>query len=222
MVELEIRQLYDLEETIAKELFLQVQYPWEALPRIEAFILALGETLSEDDYEKVGNHIWIARSAKVAPTAYLRGPVIVDRKAEIRHCAYVRGNAIIGERAVVGNSTEVKNSILFNDVQIPHYNYVGDSILGYQAHFGAGAITSNVRADRSLVKIRTEEEVLCTELRKCGAMIGDRVEVGCNSVLNPGTVIGREAQIYPMSMVRGYVPKEHIYKKENDVVKKEG
>lgn len=222
MVELEIRQLYDLEETIAKELFLQVQYPWEVLPRIEAFILALGETLSEDDYEKVGNHIWIARSAKVAPTAYLRGPVIVDRKAEIRHCAYVRGNAIIGERAVVGNSTEVKNSILFNDVQIPHYNYVGDSILGYQAHFGAGAITSNVRADRSLVKIRTEEEVLCTELRKCGAMIGDRVEVGCNSVLNPGTVIGREAQIYPMSMVRGYVPKEHIYKKANDVVKKEG
>lgn len=222
MVELETRQLYDLEETIAKELFLQVRYPWEVLPRIEAFILALGETLSEDDYEKVGNHIWIARSAVVAPTAYLKGPVIVDQDAEIRHCAYVRGNAIIGERAVVGNSTEVKNSILFNDVQIPHYNYVGDSILGYQAHFGAGAITSNVRADRSLAKIRTEEEVFFTGLRKCGAMVGDRVEVGCNSVLNPGTVIGREAQIYPMSMVRGYVPKEHIYKTENDVVKKEG
>lgn len=222
MVELEVKQLYDLEKTIAKDLFLQVQYPWEALPGIEAYILALGETLSEDEYEKVGKHIWIARSAMVAPTAYLRGPVIVDHDAEIRHCAYIRGNAIIGEGAVVGNSTELKNSILFNQVQIPHYNYVGDSILGYRAHFGAGAITSNVRSDRALVKIRAEEKVFCTELRKCGAMIGDRVEIGCNSVLNPGTVIGRESQIYPLSMVRGYVPQKCIYKKQNDVVKKEG
>lgn len=221
MVELKVEQLYNLEETIAKDLFEQVTYPWEVLPRIGEYIEALGKTLSEDDYEKVGTNIWIARTAKVAPTAYINGPTIIDERAEIRHCAFIRGTAIVGKYAVVGNSTELKNTILFNSVQVPHYNYVGDSILGYKAHMGAGAITSNVKSDKTTVTIAYRGQKVETHLKKCGAMLGDGAEIGCNSVLNPGSVIGRGTVIYPLSMVRGYVPEGSIYKNKNEVVKKE-
>lgn len=221
MVELKVEQLYNLEETIAKDLFEQVTYPWEVLPLVGEYIKALGKKLSEDDYEKVGTNIWIARTAKVAPTAYINGPAIIDEHAEIRHCAFIRGNAIVGKGAVVGNSTELKNVILFNGVQVPHYNYVGDSVLGYRAHMGAGAITSNVKSDKTPVTITCREQRVETHLKKCGAMLGDGAEIGCNSVLNPGSVIGRGAVVYPLSMVRGYIPEESIYKNKNEVVKKE-
>lgn len=215
-----IAELYDLTQTIASDLFAEAEYPWQLLPKIHDFIITLGQTLPEEVYEKRGENIWIARTAKVAPTACLNGPLIVDEEAEIRHCAFVRGNAIVGKGAVVGNSTELKNVILFNKVQVPHYNYVGDSILGYKAHMGAGSITSNVKSDKTLVVIKGDGEEMATGLKKVGAMLGDNVEVGCNSVLNPGTVIGRCSNIYPTSMVRGVVPADSIFKKTGEVVTK--
>jgi NDP-sugar pyrophosphorylase family protein len=213
-----IKNMYDTTQTIAAEIFEGENYPWEVLPKIGSFILKLGEQLSTEEYEKIGENVWIAKSARVAPTAYINGPAIIGKEAEVRHCAYIRGNAIIGEGAVVGNSTELKNVILFNKVQVPHYNYVGDSILGYKAHMGAGSITSNVKSDKTLVTINLDNEKFETGLKKMGAMLGDNVEVGCNSVLNPGTVVGRGAHIYPLSMVRGFVPTNSIYKKQGEIV----
>ncbi len=220
MSKITINDLYTLEETIAADLFEGVTYPWEVLPKIKDFIIALGNTLDADKFEKRGEDIWVAKSAKVAPTACLNGPLIVDEDAEIRHCAFVRGSAIVGKGAVVGNSTELKNVILFNKVQVPHYNYVGDSILGYKAHMGAGSITSNVKSDKTLVVIKNGDEKVGTGLKKVGAMLGDNVEVGCNSVLNPGTVIGRNANVYPTSCVRGVIPESHIFKNNGEVIAK--
>ena len=220
MEKLTIRSLYDLQETIAKEIFDGLTYPWEVLPKISAFIVKLGNSLPEDIYEKRGENVWIARSAKVFPSAYINGPAIIDEDAEVRQCAFIRGNAIVGKGAVVGNSTELKNVILFNKVQVPHYNYVGDSILGFKAHMGAGSITSNVKSDKTLVVVKSEEGNIETGLKKFGAMLGDNVEVGCNSVLNPGSVIGRETNIYPLSSVRGYVPAGCIYKDKDNIVEK--
>ena len=218
--EMTVAKMYNLNETIAKDIFEGVTYPWEVLPKISDFIVKLGETLSADEYDKVGENVWIAKSAKVAPTAFIAGPAIIGKNAEIRHCAFIRGNAIVGENAVVGNSTELKNVILFNNVQVPHYNYVGDSILGYKAHMGAGSITSNVKADKKLVVVKNGTERIETGLKKFGAMIGDNVEVGCGSILNPGTVIGINTNIYPLSSVRGVVAKNSIYKNQNEIVDK--
>lgn len=216
-----VKELYNLDETIAKDIFVGVEYPWEVLPKIHDFILLLGAGLSGEEYEKKGEDIWIAKSAQVAPTASIHGPAIIGKNAEIRHCAFIRGNAIVGEGAVVGNSTELKNVILFNKVQVPHYNYVGDSILGYKSHMGAGSITSNVKSDKTLATVRTPEGIVETGLKKFGAMLGDEVEVGCGSVLNPGTVVGSHTNIYPLSMVRGFVPGDSIYKKQGEVVEKQ-
>ncbi len=216
-----IENLYNLNETIAKEIFQGATYPWEVLPNIGAFIRKLGSTLSEEEYEKRGDDVWIAKTAEVAPTAYIHGPAIIGKDAQIRHCAFIRGNAIVGEGAVVGNSTELKNVILFNKVQVPHYNYVGDSILGYKAHMGAGSITSNVKSDKKLVVVKDEKERIETGLKKFGAMIGDEVEVGCGSILNPGTVIGPRTNIYPLSSVRQVVKADSIYKKQGEIVQKE-
>ena len=214
---------YTLDETIAKDYLAQFTYPWEALKGISDYIKELGPTLDKEIFEERGENIWVAKSAKVAPTACLNGPLIIDEDAEIRHCAFIRGSAIIGKHSVVGNSTEIKNDIIFNNVQVPHYNYVGDSILGFKSHMGAGSITSNVKSDKTLVVVKdcydTNEEIE-TGLKKFGAMLGDYVEVGCNSVLNPGTVIGKNSNIYPTSCVRGVVPANHIFKDMNNVVKK--
>lgn len=220
MEQLQIKNLYNLEETIAAPLFDGAVYPWELLPKIGAYIVELGSSLPEDRYEKRGENVWIAKSAKVAPTACINGPCIIDEEAEIRHCAFIRGNAIVGKGAVVGNSTELKNVILFNKVQVPHYNYVGDSILGHKSHMGAGSITSNVKSDKTLVVVKSPYGNIETGLKKMGAMLGDNVEVGCNSVLNPGTVIGRNANVYPTSMVRGYVDADSIYKKQGEIAAK--
>lgn len=220
MEECKIKNLYNLEETIAKELLESVEYPWEALPKIEEFILKIGEKLDKEKYEQKGENIWIAKSAKIAPTAYINGPAIIGENAEVRHCAFIRGKAIVGEGAVVGNSTELKNVILFNKVQVPHYNYVGDSILGYKSHMGAGSITSNVKSDKKLIVIKNGTEKIETGIKKIGAMLGDNVEVGCGSVLNPGTVIGKNTNIYPLSSVRGVVPANSIYKNKNEIVEK--
>ena len=222
MEQLTVKSLYNLKETIARDIFEGVTYPWEVLPKISSFILELGETLSEEEYEKVGENVWIAKSATVAPTAYINGPAIIGKDAEVRHCAFIRGNAIVGEGAVVGNSTELKNVILFDKVQVPHYNYVGDSILGYKSHMGAGSITSNVKSDKKLVVVKGKEQNIETGLKKFGAMLGDEVEVGCGSVLNPGTVVGSHSNIYPLSSVRGVVPANSIYKNKNEVVEKVG
>lgn len=218
---LKIKNLYDLNQTIAGKLFEAAEYPWQVLPLIGDFIKKLGASLDKSEYDEVAENVWIAKSAKVAPTAYINGPCIIGKNAEIRHCAFIRGNAIVGEGAVVGNSTELKNVVLFNKVQVPHYNYVGDSVLGYKSHMGAGSITSNVKSDKALVKVRCDGEVIETGLKKFGAMIGDNVEVGCGSVLNPGTVVGRESNIYPLSSVRGYVEAGSIYKKQGKVVEKQ-
>ena len=215
-----VEDLYDLRETIAGEIFEGVVYPWEVLPKIHDFIIELGKRLPGELYEERGENIWIAKSATVAPTACLNGPLIVDEDAEIRHCAFIRGNAIVGKGAVVGNSTELKNVILFNKVQVPHYNYVGDSILGFKSHMGAGSITSNVKSDKTLVVIHNGDTTVETGLKKMGAMLGDCVEVGCNSVLNPGTVIGKNSNVYPTSMVRGVVPAGHIYKSKTEIAEK--
>ena len=216
-----IKNLYNLKETIAADLFEGAEYPCEVLPKIGAFIKELGSTLSEEEYEKRGETVWVAKSAKVAPTAFLGENVIIGKNAEVRHCAFIRGNAIVGEGAVVGNSTELKNVVLFNKVQVPHYNYVGDSILGCKSHMGAGSITSNVKSDKKLVVVKGEEGQIETGLKKFGAMLGDEVEVGCGSVLNPGTVIGPHTNIYPLSSVRGVVPAGSIYKKAGEVVEKQ-
>lgn len=221
MEEVKIKNLYNLNETIAAKVFEGVTYPWEVLPKISDFIIQLGNTLDLNDYDKIEDNIWIAKSAKVAPTAFIAGPAIIGKNAEIRHCAFIRGNAIVGENAVVGNSTELKNVILFNKVQVPHYNYVGDSILGYKAHMGAGSITSNVKSDKKLVVVKNKEEKIETGLKKFGAMLGDNVEIGCGSVLNPGTVIGKNTNVYPLSSVRGVVPSNSIYKKQNEIVEKQ-
>lgn len=216
-----ITNMYNLNETIARDLFEDIKYPWEALSKISQFILELGPKLDESKYERTGDNIWIAKSAKVAPTAYINGPAIIGENAEIRHCAFIRGNAIVGEGAVVGNSTELKNVVLFNKVQVPHYNYVGDSILGYKAHMGAGSITSNVKSDKTLVVVKDGKEEIKTGLKKFGAMLGDCVEVGCNTVLNPGSVVGRNSHIYPLSMVRGVISADSIYKKQGEITKKQ-
>ena len=218
--ELRIENLLDLSKTITASLFKGLVYPWEALPKIKEFIMAVGPTLPEDEFEHCGDGIWIAKSARVAPTAYITGPLIVCPDAEVRHCAFIRGSAVIGEGSVIGNSTELKNAIVFQKAQVPHYNYIGDSILGYKSHLGAGAITSNLKSDKSLVTIPAEDGRINTELKKFGAIVGDFVEVGCNSVLNPGTVIGRCSTVYPLSMVRGTVPANSIYKKQGEIAEK--
>ena len=215
-----VKELYTLEETIAKDIFDGAVYPWEVLPKISSFIIELGNTLSSEEYDKIGENVCIAKSAKVAPTAFINGPAIIGKDAEVRHCAFIRGNAIVGEGAVVGNSTELKNVILFNKVQVPHYNYVGDSILGYKSHMGAGSITSNVKSDKKLVVVKGADGEIETGMKKFGAMLGDEVEVGCGSVLNPGTVVGSHTNIYPLSSVRGVVPAGSIYKKQGEIVEK--
>lgn len=215
-----VSELYDLNETIAADVFKGYTYPWEVLEKLGDYIVELGNSLSEDEYEKRGDNVWIAKSATVYSTAYINGPCIIGKNAEIRHCAFIRGNAIVGEGAVVGNSTELKNVILFNKVQVPHYNYVGDSILGYKAHMGAGSITSNVKSDKKPVVIKGPDGGIDTGRKKVGAFLGDGVEVGCGSVMNPGTVIGRNSNIYPLSSVRGYVPDNSVYKNKNEIVEK--
>ena len=217
-----ISELYDLNETIAASLFEGKTYPWEVLPEISEYIIALGESLPKDIYEEREEHVWVAKSAKVFPTAYLGAPCIIDEDAEVRHCAFIRGSAIVGKGAVVGNSTELKNVVLFNKVQVPHYNYVGDSILGYKAHMGAGSITSNVKSDKTLVIVHDWQDGTQVETgrKKFGAMLGDNVEVGCNSVLNPGTVVGRNTNIYPLSRVRGLIPAGSIFKDAAHIVPK--
>ncbi len=218
--EVTIEALYNLDETDAKPLLEGLTYPWEALPLIKNFILELGAALGSDEYEKRGEDIWIHRTAKVFDSAYIAGPCIIGAGTEVRQCAFIRGNALVGANCVVGNSTELKNVIIFNNVQVPHYNYVGDSILGYKSHMGAGSITSNVKSDKTLVHVKGNGFDIETGMKKFGAMLGDNVEVGCNSVLNPGTVVGPDSNIYPLSRVRGYVPAHSIYKDKDDIVEK--
>ncbi len=220
MEEFKILNMYDLKQTMAEEYLKQFTYPWEALAGIGDLIISLGEKLPKEMYDEVSEHVWIAKSAKVAPTAYINAPCIIGENAEVRHCAFIRGKALVGANAVVGNSTELKNVILFNNVQVPHYNYVGDSILGYKAHMGAGSITSNVKSDKKNVVVHNNGENVATGLKKFGAMLGDGVEVGCNSVLNPGTVIGPFSNVYPCSMVRGCIPAHSIYKKKGEIAEK--
>lgn len=220
MKELTNIEIFEDQKTIAWELIAQYEYPYDVLPHIGEFIVKLGESLPADRFEKRGDDIWIAKSAVVAPSACLNGPAIIDEEAEVRHCAFIRGNAIVGKGAVVGNSTELKNVILFDGVQVPHYNYVGDSLLGYKSHMGAGSITSNVKSDKTLVEIRCGGEKVETGRKKMGAVLGSFVEVGCGSILNPGTVIGSHTNVYPLSSVRGYVPGGSIYKKQGEIVQK--
>lgn len=215
-----IKELYDLTETAAKPLLESVTYPWEALPKIKDFIIELGNSLDPEEYEKRGENIWIHKSATVFDSAYIAGPCIIGKDTEVRQCAFIRGSALVGDNCVVGNSTELKNVIIFNNVQVPHYNYVGDSILGFHSHMGAGSITSNVKSDKTLVHVKGADFDIATGMKKFGAMLGDYVEVGCNSVLNPGTVIGSHSNIYPLSRVRGYVPSNSIYKDQNAIVTK--
>ena len=206
-----ISEMYDLDHTLAKNYLAQFEYPWEALKGIKEFIIELGKTLPQE-YEQREENVWVHKTAKVFPSAYLGAPCIIGPNTEVRHCAFIRGSALVGADCVVGNSVELKNVILFDHVQVPHYNYVGDSILGYYSHMGAGSITSNVKSDKTLVKVHDGDENIETGLKKFGAMLGDHVEVGCNSVLNPGTVIGRNSNIYPTSCVRGFVPAGSIWK----------
>ncbi len=214
-----IAEMLDLEHTIAAELFSGKTYAWEVLPEIKAFILKLGPTLPESEFDHPAEDVWIAKDAKVFPSAHIGGPCIIDHEAEVRHCAFIRGSAIVGKGCVVGNSVELKNVVLFDKVQTPHYNYVGDSVLGYKAHMGAGSITSNVKSDKTLVVVKGDVNIE-TGLKKFGAILGDNVEVGCNSVLNPGSVIGRRVSIYPTSSVRGVVPEDSIYKAKDNIVKR--
>ena len=218
--ELTCKELFDISNTIAAGIFEGACYPWEVLKKIGSFIEELGKELPLSEYDCVNGNVWIAKTATVAPTASITGPAIIGKGAEIRHCAFIRGNAIVGENAVVGNSTELKNVILFNNVQVPHYNYVGDSILGYKSHMGAGSITSNVKSDKSLVTVNYKNMKIETGLKKMGAILGDNVEIGCGSVLNPGTVIGAGSNVYPLSMVRGYVKAGSIYKKAGEIIEK--
>ena len=218
--QLKNKSLFNMDETMARDIFNDVTFPWEVLPLIKDFIPVLGAGLSLEEYEHPEETVWIAKSASIAPTASISGPCIIGKHTEVRPGAFIRGNAIVGENCVVGNSTELKNVILFNNVQVPHYNYVGDSILGYKSHMGAGSITSNVKSDKTKVTIRYEGDVIATGLKKMGAMLGNYVEVGCNSVLNPGTIIGSNTNVYPLSSVRGFIPKGSIYKGEGKVVQK--
>ncbi|SFN94895.1 hypothetical protein SAMN05216351_10273 [Pseudobutyrivibrio sp. JW11] len=221
MEQTKIKSMYNLDETIAKDLFDGKEYPWEVLPEISEFIKKLGSTLDPEKFEKRGEDIWVAKSAKVFDSAYLNGPLIIDEDAEVRQCAFIRGSAIVGKNCVVGNSTELKNVVLFNNVQVPHYNYVGDSVLGYKSHMGAGSITSNVKQDKTLVVVKSRDgEKIETGLKKFGAMLGDNVEVGCNSVLNPGTVVCPRSNVYPLSSVRGVVEADSIFKSQDNIVKK--
>ena len=220
MAQITVKDLYSLDETLAKELLLSVTYPWEALPKIKDFILELGATLSKEEYDYKGDNVWIHKTAKTYPNNYIAGPAIIGAETEVRPGAFIRGNALVGNGCVVGNSTELKNVILFNKVQVPHYNYVGDSILGYKAHMGAGSITSNVKSDKKLVVVHNEGESIETGLKKFGAMLGDYVEVGCNSVLNPGTVICKESNVYPTSCVRGVIPPRSIHKNDGTIISK--
>lgn len=220
MEDCKISNLYNLDETIAKELLESYVYPWEVLPHIEKIILELGKKLNKDEYEQIGENVWKHKTAKVYKSAYIGENCIICEGAEIRHCAFIRKNAIIGKNTVVGNSTELKNVILFNNVQVPHYNYVGDSILGYKAHMGAGSITSNVKSDKKLIVIKNENENIATGMKKIGAMLGDNVEIGCGSVLNPGTIIGKNTNIYPLSSVRGVIKPNSIYKNQNEIIDK--
>ena len=220
MEECKIINLFNLDETIAKELIEKYVYPWEVLPHISDYIIKLGNSLPRDEYNKIGENIWIHKTAKVFESAYINGPVIICENAEVRHCAFIRGSAIVGKGATVGNSTELKNVILFNNVEVPHYNYVGDSILGYKAHMGAGSITSNIKSDRKNIIIKNGKEQIETGLRKIGAMLGDNVEVGCSSVLNPGSIVGKNTNVYPLSSVRGVIQSNSIYKNKNEIVEK--
>ncbi len=217
---LKINNLLDLNHTIARDLFINIEYPWEALPKISEFISTLGNSLPESEYTKVCENVWVAKNTNIAKSASISGPAIIGKNSEIRHCAFIRGNCIIGDNCVVGNSTELKNVILFNNVQVPHYNYVGDSILGYKAHMGAGSITSNVKSDKSLIVLKLPDEQINTYLKKFGAIIGDYVEIGCNTVLNPGTIVGRNTNIYPLSNVRGVIGQNKIYKSSDSIVEK--
>ena len=221
MEQAKIKSMYNLSETIAAPLFEGKEYPWEVLPEISDFIKKLGPTLDKEKYEQKGEDIWVAKNATVFESAYLHGPLIIDENAEVRHCAFIRGNAIVGKNSVVGNSTELKNVVLFNNVQVPHYNYVGDSVLGYKSHMGAGSITSNVKSDKTLVVVKSRDgEEIATGLKKYGCMLGDEVEVGCGSILNPGSLIGPRTNIYPLSSVRGVVPSDSIFKDKDNIVKK--
>lgn len=215
-----IHCLYDLTHTAAAPLLGKLTYPWEALPEISEFILKLGPTLPAEEYDRRGENVWIAKTARVFDSAYINGPAIIGPNTEVRQCAFIRGNALVGAGCVVGNSTELKNVILFDSVQVPHYNYVGDSILGHKSHMGAGSITSNIKSDKTLVVISADGDRIETGLKKIGAMLGDRVEVGCNSVLNPGTVVGKDSTVYPLSMVRGFIPARSIYKHAGEVANK--
>ncbi len=215
-----IHCLYDLTHTAAAPLLDKLAYPWEALPAISEFILKLGSTLPAEEYDRRGENVWIAKTARVFDSAYINGPAIIGPNTEVRQCAFIRGSALVGAGCVVGNSTELKNVILFDSVQVPHYNYVGDSILGYKAHMGAGSITSNIKSDKTLVIISADGDRIETGLKKIGAMLGDRVEVGCNSVLNPGTVVGKDSTVYPLSMVRGFIPARSIYKHAGEIANK--
>ncbi len=220
MEEIKIENLLNLNETIAKKLFENYLYPWEVLTKIKDFIIELGNSLNKEEFNKIEENIWIHKSVKIAKTADIMGPCIIDEGTEIRHCAYIRGNVIIGRNSVIGNSTELKNSILFNNVQVPHYNYVGDSILGYKTHMGAGSITSNIKSDKTLIKVKGNNFCVETGLRKFGTIIGDNSEIGCGSVLNPGSIIGRNTNIYPLSSVRGVIKENSIYKHQNEVINK--
>ena len=218
---LTITTLYDLNHTLAAPYLEQFTYPWEALAGLGEFIAALGKELPAEEYEEIGEQIWAAKSAVIAPTASIKGPAIIGKGTEVRHCAFIRGNALVGESCVVGNSTELKNVILFDHVQVPHYNYVGDSILGYYSHMGAGSITSNVKSDKTLVVIKAGELLLETGRKKVGGMLGDHVEIGCGTIVNPGSVIGPNTSVYPLSMVRGYIPADSIYKNQGEIADKE-
>jgi NDP-sugar pyrophosphorylase family protein len=220
MLNYQTENFFDISKTVAADIFTEVNNVWDVLPKISEFIIKLGNTLPKKVFNQRGENIWIAKTAKIADTAYLNGPLIIDENAEVRHCAFIRGNAIVGKNCVVGNSTELKNVILFDNVQVPHYNYVGDSVLGYRSHLGAGAITSNVKSDKSLVTVNYNGTKTETGLKKFGAIVGDGVEVGCSSVLNPGTVIGKNSNVYPLSMVRGVIDANSIYKKQGEVVEK--
>ncbi len=220
MKNITVAELFNLENKLVAPLFKGVKYAFEVLPHISEFIKKLGPTLDREIYEELGEEIWVAKSAKIAPTAFITGPCIIGENSEVRHCAFIRGNAFVGNNCVVGNSTELKNVVLIEKVQVPHYNYVGDSVLGTLSHLGAGAITSNVKSDKTLVKLKSGDEIIETGLKKFGAMVGDGVEVGCGSVLNPGTVIGKNSNVYPLSSVRGIVPENSIYKKAGEVVEK--
>lgn len=220
MEDCKIVNLFNLDETLAKELLEKYVYPWEALPEIENFIIELGKKLPKNEYKEISENVWVHKTANIFPSAYIKGPAIIGKNTEVRQCAFIRGKALVGNNCVVGNSTELKNVILFNNVQVPHYNYVGDSILGYKAHMGAGSITSNVKADKKLVVIKNGDKKIETNMKKVGAMLGDYAEIGCNSVLNPGTIIGKNTNVYPLSSVRGVIKPNLIYKSQTNIVDK--